>query len=825
MKNIIFPFLLFTTVACTTNVETMETKQVIEEEEESEISITLVPETNSAITGDEINYTLQISHQNGDVLEASEWSISSSLEPDWYWTEDKFRVTTAGEHEITVTAIIAGEEYTDSQMYPVSVGDIDDIDLVIEDYAAVAGERIPYSAIAYDKYDNVIEAAEINFTADSEDVLFTADDIVSNVAGLYLVSASSGGVQDLEHIQIHPGDAASLTLLVPDQNIERYESLNCYIIVEDEFGNETDDPWTLWAEGDGLTTTTYDIVTFWDEGTYTIYVEVDGTGLMDSYGPIFIDSSGPILDIHTPPRGEWTEASSTAVTGTATEEYSQLSSITINGSNVIPDSNGDFAANVSHDVGLTLVETIADDSDGNSTTDVRAILSGNFLEEGTPIEDGFVIYLGDSGVQAIENYANDMVGNLNIASMLPGNPVAQQGVAWCTAKINLHNINFGGTTVDLNPNSNGTITATMTISGIDMDADVPLTGGSWWQPCPDFSGSISASSLVATIVLDPYVSNHQLYVNVDSSTASLNGLNVSMSGWSSVLNFVVDFFEDDIADILEDEVQSAIEDEIPPLLEDVLQSIELNETINVLGGSYTLSALPSSVDVDNYGIELGLQTNMSSSGWAMPYYGLGSLYQGYSTPSFATNSSVNIALSLDVINQLFYQVWGVGLMNQELSLNELGIGGDELSLMFPNASDLRVTIDPLLPPVVIPDGSGGLEIQMGEFYIALHDGDYSSGDIRMEIYAHIFAPLTISASASSVGANLGTPTSYFDVVYPEVGSDGAEALLEALVPVILPSLTDAISSIEIPSFAGFSVTSPSSSITSGHVKITGTISN
>ena len=750
MKNIIVPFLFTTTFACTTNVVAVDNKQVDEEETVSDIFITLIPETNTATTGDEVSYTIEVSHRNGDILEPSEWSLHSSLEPDWFWTDEKFRVTVAGEHEISITATVDGEEFSDSQLFIVEAGAVADVDLELETYAAGAGERVSFSAVAYDRFDNVIEDAEISFTADSTDMLFTADDLVSNIAGLYLISASSEGVQDLEHIQIQPGEATSLTLLVPEQSVEQYESLNCYVIVEDEFGNETDDPWTLWAEGNGVTTTTHDIITFWDEGTYTIYAEVDDTGLLDSYGPIFIDSSGPALTIFNPPRGDWTEAESTSVTGNVIEEHSQLSSITINSSNIVPDLNGDFTTGVSHDLGITLIETIATDTDDNTTTDVRSVLSGNFLPEGEAIDDGFVIYLGSSGVQTIENYANDMVGDISISSLLPSNPVAQQGVGWCTAYINLNNISFDSTTVDLNPNSNGTITATMTVSNIEMDVDVPLSGG---FGCVDFSGDVSASSLTAEVIVEPYISNNQLYVSINSSSASLNGLNVDLSGWSSILNFVVNFFEDNIAELLEDEIQSTIEAEIPALLEDILQSIALNETIDLLGGSYSLSALPSSVAVDNYGIELGLQTNVSSSSWTMPSYGLGSLYEEYSIPSFSSVSSVNIALSLDVVNQLLYQVWGGGLMNQEISLDELGISGDELALLFPNASDLRVTLDPLLPPVAVPNGSD-LELQVGEFYIALHNGEYSNGDIRMEIYAHIFAPLSLSASSSEITPNI-----------------------------------------------------------------------
>ena len=95
----------------------------------------------------------------------------------------------------------------------------------------------------------------------------------------------------------------------------------------------------------------------------------------------------------------------------------------------------------------------------------------------------------------------------------------------------------------------------------------------------------------------------------------------------------------------------------------------------------------------------------------------------------------------------------------------------------------------------------------------------------MELYANIFAPLEISASASAVSANIGTPESYFDVVYPVTGSDAAEGLLDELIPLLLPTLTDAIGGLELPSFQGFNVSGLSTTLSGGQVKLNGTLSN
>ena len=92
----------------------------------------------------------------------------------------------------------------------------------------------------------------------------------------------------------------------------------------------------------------------------------------------------------------------------------------------------------------------------------------------------------------MEDNLESIVGSINIGDVLPPNPLASQGVAWCTAYVNVYNLNYGAIELDIDPQSDGNIKLTMTLPSISMDLDVPLNGGSWWQPCPDFSGSVSA---------------------------------------------------------------------------------------------------------------------------------------------------------------------------------------------------------------------------------------------------------------------------------------------------------------------------------------------
>ena len=117
---------------------------------------------------------------------------------------------------------------------------------------------------------------------------------------------------------------------------------------------------------------------------------------------------------------------------------------------------------------------------------------------------------------------------------------------------------------------------------------------------------------------------------------------------------------------------------------------------------------------------------------------------------------------------------------------ELGLDGDEIALIFPGSSDLRISVDPLLPPVAAPQPANPeqLELQIGDMYLALHNGPLEDQDVRLELYMSLLAPLDLNASATALGVEIGEPLVYFDVVYPEANSmyaDSSESILQAFV--------------------------------------------
>ena len=830
-------------MGCNTQVDVkpVEEKSI---QETLQLSLSVTVSAENASAGDNLTYAVVVSDQDGNSIEDNlTWSLTSDIESDLHTTNRTLMPIVSGMHTLTVqtTYVPTTEDFVDEEdidgilleqqvTLAISPLSVEFIDLQLDKGVAQAGENVPYSVWALDRFGNRVEGADIedNFdiSSDSIDLTVTTSQVYSTVADVYGISAWYGDIGDTEFLEILPDDADSITLVVPNTTVEKYDSLQCDVIIEDRFGNRLDNGWNLWAESLGTSTVSHNIVTFLDEGYFTLYANTfteDGTELMDSYGPILIDSSGPELFVSTPARGTWTEATTTTVSGTVLEEYSLLNALLVDGVVVQPDSTGAFSTEMGLQEGVTVVETEAFDSDGNMSNDSRSVLSGNFEPKDEGIDDAIQAYLGSSGVNSLEENLEAIVGNINLSDVLPSNPLASQGVAWCTAYVNANNFSYGNIDLDIDPQSNGYIKLTMTLPNIGMDLDVPLNGGSWWQPCPDFSGSVSASSVVAEVVLNPYVSNNQVYTSIVSTTSNINGLNVSLSGWSSVLNFIVNLFEGTIADLLEDEVSNVLSNEVPPLLNDFLQSLELVASFDLMGTVFTLEALPSSIFADDNGLGFGLETNIMADGWALNDTGLGSFAEGYTAPNFAANSGYNIAISTDVINQLLYQVWGAGFISQEISLSELGVAASDIEVLFPNSSDLQITIEPLLPPVVTYD-SGALQLEMGELYLAVHNGVYAAGDIRLELYTHIFAPIDMTVSSTSILATVGEPNTFFDVVYPTEGAQGTEALLNAIIPMLLPTFTDAISEIPLPAFAGVTLSNINSSVDNGHLTLTGNVS-
>ncbi len=799
---------------------------------EWDLMVTL--EKGSVEAGDTLDYALVMVSEEGDT-EVVEGNLISQLEDDLLVEGNSLTPTVAGTHTLLAKVIFEDQEYDSFGTLQVSPGPLSTFDLALSDLQFKAGDGLDYEVIATDWYGNAYDTSEVIFDIDSDDVTREGDTsegvLMGIVPGVYTVVATipesnDTYLDDVETFQVVPGDPHSVELTLSDEDLELFETTAAAVMVVDAYGNESDAPWTLSVAGDGETSIAYRYVTFWDEGEYTVRVDVDGTELWDEVGPLLIDSSGPTLEIDEPERGGWSETGAGTVSGVVTEEWSGLSSLMVNGVDVTPGSDGSFSADVEYDFGLNIIETEASDGDGNVSTDTRSVLDGAFVETGTGIDDGMVVRIheGDGGFGAIESVAEDLVSAQDLDDLIP-NPVVDEEsescvdlyfteicITWYALYMTVDSPSISGADVEIDPTSAGYLDTTFAVLDPSIDWDVTATLLSI-----DYSssGSIEADDITVNMELTPSVSSNVLYIDVDDVNASSTNFDFD---WDSWIYDVMDFFglglDSLIQGYMEDAIEDAIEDEVPELLEDALNDLEISFDLDMEDRTYTIDALPSSVSVDDLGLTLGLVTEVAVDTWVhtrdgITDYGLGSLYGAYSIPTWSGTPATAMAANLDFVNQLLYHLWGGGLLDMELAAADLGLDMDELSFLFGSSEDLVIITEALLPPVVIPGtGTDMLDFQLGDLHLIMYAGDPADDNKVLEVYLSVLGGMDMDSDGETLQAELGELDLYFDVVVPDAATPGAQAaegLLEALMPLLLPSLTGAISEVPIPSIDGFGI--------------------
>lgn len=763
--------------------------------------------------GEEVEYLAFIDGLTPPV--AVDPEILSDLDPSLLYGDGLLSTAISGAHTLTVTADHDGDRYEVNADLAVLSADIARVDLALADLSVGAGVELPYTLSAWDTFGNPVATDDVEVVVDSGDVELTASFVRSTVPGLYAAVASVGDVNDEEQFLVTAGAAASLTLTLSDTALELDETTLARVVVADAFGNPIDDPTLLWTDpvnGVGLN---YNAVTFREEGNFTVWASTEDGVLTDSVGPLLIDSTGPDLVVTFPPRGTRTTELGQTVTGTVSDEWSSVAKVTVNGDAATLSGSG-FSSAQSYDHGTNTLETLAVDGDGNLTTDIRAVMSGGYVPYGGGLAEGLQARVTESGFDVIEGFAEGFVDTSLLESSLPS-PVLDESskscvfgvcVTWYSIKFYLENPSIGGTDLEIDPAAGGYLDTAATIQDayLEYRAQGTLVGVSY-----SASGDITAETIRLDMNLWPSVSGGVIGVAVTDAVASTTNFDFYLDSW---LYDVVDFFGIDIDGLIEgylvDALADMAADEVPALVEDAVQGLEIAQSFEIEGTTVNFDAIPGSTSVDDLGLTLGLESTFTVDAWTSSMTAdPGSLTGDFSAPNYsAVSADLAIGLNEDFLNQALFALWGGGLLEMEMSSEELGLDVSDLELFLPDLTGLTIGTRALLPPVVVPgSGSDLLDLQLGDLELSLYNGPADEANLFLRVYVTLDAGLGISASSdNTLLPALGDVNISFDLVYPNDRSAYAgdtEALLQTLVPMLLPQLTSALGEIPIPSFDGY----------------------
>jgi len=782
---------------------------------------------SSIVAGSTVAYIATLDDQN--VTVPAEIEIVSDLEAELDLTVEDMTPIVAGLHTLTAVAQFSGNTYEATLRLEVLPAAPDRLDLQMGDVVTDVGVPVNYAVVLQDQFGNALNTAEVELDLDPNDLTVIEDQLVTTIPGVYDITAILPNddpdlvLMDMESLVVRAGAPTSLDLWLEDLELELGETTVAHVDILDQYGNQLDTDWLLWSDPVQGLTVNYNVLTFTEEGWFDIYASLPDGSLQDIEGPILIDSSGPDLSVDNPPRGYMTEASGSDYSGTATDEYSGVASITVNGQAANVGEDGSWSTYIDYVFGLNVVKTIATDGDDNPTTDIRSALHGEFVPNGDPIDNGLLVRINEAGFDTGEDLASGFIDIGTLASQLPSPVYANNSQScinwwwggstcwdWYTINFYVGNLAVSSTELDLDPTAGGYLDTTAYIHDpyLDWSASGKVIGIGY-----SASGNIEADWIKIAMDLTPWVQSTVLGVDMDNVAVSTQNFNFNLNSW---IYTVMQFFGVNIDAIIEgllvDALADMAEDEVPELVNEALEALEVSQTFEMSGINFDLDALPYQVSVDDQGLTLGLSTWFTAQSWANPYgENLGSLVYPYSVPSFATpNGEMELGIGEDFLNQAFYAMWSGGLLEMSMTDQDLGLDMDDLALFMPGLSAMTVEISGALPPVVVPGtGADLLDLQIGDLQLSIYDGEAIEQNLFLRVYVHLIADMALETDTSNaLVIGIGDMDIWFDLVYPNARSQYAgdtEAFLAELMPLLVPMLSDSLGEFPLPALSGMSI--------------------
>jgi hypothetical protein len=783
----------------------------------STLELVLTVSDPSPIAGERVQY-LAYMDGSADPIAVEDLALTSDLEDSMFYDSLELAATLAGEHTLVASTTYEGEIYVATAKLDVQPGPPAVVDLALADLQTDAGASVAYTVAAWDAYDNETSAASATVAASSLNMNVGSSDVSSTVPGIYEVTATAGQASDTEVLRVVAGPPADLILTLSDTELELYETTIATVSVVDAYGNYIDEETDLWVDPGTYVDIRHNALTFGDEGYFTVYAATLDGSLSDSVGPLLIDSTGPDISIINPDRGTQTTDAGTYVSGTVSDAFTGVTGVWVNGTEATVNGDGTWEAWQDFAFGVTTISTEAVDGDDNWTSDTRSVLqSDQFTAYGDGVPNGIEARINESGFDSLETVAEDFIDIDLLESAIPS-PVFSSSskscflgvcITWYSIDFYLTNPSISGTDLELDPTSGGYIDTLATVYDMYLAYNVSgkLVGISY-----SASGYVSADDITLGMELTPFVSAGVIGLTVANTSVSFTNFDFDLDGW---VYDVVEFFGIDVDGIVEgilvDQLAALMEDSVPDLVEDLVQDLEIAASFPIEANTYDLDAVPYQISVDDTGMTLGLETYFTAQNYMSSFTGPGTATYPYTSPDWSTTSeSMVLGLNQDFINQALYALWAGGLLEMTLTSEDLGLDVGDLETFLPMFTDLAIEVKAWLPPVAVPGtGSSLLDMQIGDLELNLYSGEILPENLWLQAYIATTVGLELGVSGdATLSAGIGDVELHFDQTYPDDTSGYAgdtEALFEALVPMILPSLTGALGEIPIPEMEGITL--------------------
>ena len=384
--------------------------------------------------------------------------------------------------------------------------------------------------------------------------------------------------------------------------------------------------------------------------------------------------------------------------------------LTIDGAPATVAADGSFKATVKPTIGLNVI--VAVDGDNRLET---PFLYGHFRGAQEPVSQAVALDLNaaaiagggsDKTMASVTSIVNDAVSQKDLLQALRGQTFkgsAPLGGSW---SYKVTGGKYAGVTIALDPLL-GNVRASADVDNLEIDGTLTVTylGHDFGGPVKMTADKAVVSGNVGLAVTG---SNGTMKGSMPTAEVTLQGFHYDSNNAGfpcCVDSAMTDYLKPKVTDA----VKSAVQQHLPDALAFTLSGLHVPSSLDLSGAGVTkpvpLSAQFDGVELDADGATISAQLlfgatfDPGSPGAKAP----GALaLDVLSTGTGARTSPAGISVSFDAINQLFFAMWGSGGLARSL----------------PDTAPLTdITIDPQLPPLLMPTADGGVQVALGELVV------------------------------------------------------------------------------------------------------------
>jgi len=513
----------------------------------------------------------------------------------------------------------------------------------------------------------------------------------------------------------------------------------------------------------------------------------------------------PTLEVTTPARGTTVDGGMVTVSGTATA--SGAMTVTVDGEEVPVGKDGSFSTQIAVQPGIQVIETHAIDRAGHDVRDTRAVLAGTLAQSDGSHTSAIAARASAAALTTIgKAIASDAKGVDYTQAAQGLNPI-YNNTGCLGAVIDITSISIGNVSVGLVPKA-GALATDVTIDNVVVklkaDFKVACIGGST-------TITVSASAAHISGDLGARIASGTLATSLPSASVQLDNFDLQVSG---VPSEIVDLFNSHVQGAVQSSLASMIQSKVPPIANAKLAGLLAGGfDEKLLGVPAKLSITPSTVTVSPSGLYVAVDTKLAVTG------GSGGMFLTTQSPVDASLMSgtrgLGVAIACDVLNELLAGLWAAGAFDTSVPVSSLSVLA---ALLDPDATTIAVSLS--LPPTVSSDGTGNLQLAIGDAMISVEDQD---GNVLQKLALTLETALSAQASQGSLALSLGQPQVWAQVLDQAddgsrpLGDSQVEGLVTGVWGVVGNQAQTALAKLSLPSVAGVQLGAPTISAVQSYV--------